>query len=112
MGKSLPSEALAAPRFEVHLLPRPGLALQKRNCLGSNRWFLQPDFQGSPLQQVSRKIRNVLVTHNQWRQGDGDGTQSIKKFFPELPFPDGCLKVPVRSRQDPHVDRNLVISSD
>src|SRR5262249_4441819 len=77
-----------------------------------NILYLFPGLAGVALGEVLHEQGDVLFPLPQWRAIDRKHIESIKEILTKRASVDHSRQVAVRSRDDPHVDRDGLVSAD
>lgn len=87
---------------ELSNISRPGIPTQKLlGILGKPNSLVGA--RSGLIDEFAREEHNIGPAFPQRGNLNTENIQAVEEVFPELPFPDHALKVPVRCRNDAHI---------
>ena len=98
--------------FQFTHITRPGILLQPFHHI--IRYFpeiLVEEF-GIAVCKMEDQCFDILLPFPQRRDFDGDNIQAVIKILPEFLLPYHFLQIFIGGRQNPHIDRNLLIGTN
>src|SRR5262249_24422922 len=96
-------------------LAHVALPLMREECpQGGGREPLLPTLQpfACDLEEMLDEQRQIAFALPERRKNDRNDVQTVEEVFAKAPFPNLCLEILVRRRDDPDVDLDRAISPD